>query len=93
MTTTQIKTEIQKVLDNVPESALKDVLELLRELQSSTPQQIKLTGNLRQILKEDKELFETCSMIDVKAVSAACGFQSGPVGSLNLTHQFLQQFI
>lgn len=58
MTTTQIKTEIQKVLDNVPESALKDVLEFLKELQSSTPQQIKLTNNLRQILTEDKELLE-----------------------------------
>lgn len=58
MTTTQIKTEIHKVLDSVPESTLQDVLELLKELQSSTPQQIKLTCNLRRILTEDKELLE-----------------------------------
>ena len=58
MTSTQIKNKIQKVLDNVPESALQDVLEFLKELQSSTPQQIKLTRNFRQILTEDKELLE-----------------------------------
>lgn len=58
MTTTQIKTEIQKVLDNVPESALQDVLDFLKELQPSSVGQIKLTNDLRQILAEDKELLE-----------------------------------
>ena len=56
MTATQIKTEIQKVLDNVPENALQDVLDFLKELQASSPEHIKLTNNLRQILAEDKEL-------------------------------------
>lgn len=56
MTATQIKTEIQKVLDNVPENALQDVLDLLKELQASSAEHIRLTNNLRQILAEDKEL-------------------------------------
>jgi len=58
MTTTQIKTEIQKVLDGVPENALQDVLDFLKELQSSSVEQIKLTNNLRQILVEDRQLLE-----------------------------------
>ena len=58
MTTTQIKTEIQKVLNGVPENALQDVLDFLKELQSSSVEQIKLTNNLRQILVEDRQLLE-----------------------------------
>lgn len=58
MTITQIRTEIQKVLDNVPENALQDVLDFLKELQSASPEHIKLTNNLRQILAQDKELLE-----------------------------------
>ena len=56
MTATQIKTEIQKALDNVPENALLDVLDFLKELQASSPEHIKLANNLRQILAEDKDL-------------------------------------
>jgi hypothetical protein len=58
MTTTQIKTEIQKVLNGVPENALQDVLDFLKELKSSSVEQIKLTNNLRQILVEDRQLLE-----------------------------------
>ena len=58
MTKTQIQSEIQKVLDNVPESVLKDVLDFLRELQDQPADKIKLANNLRQILAEDKELLE-----------------------------------
>jgi mRNA-degrading endonuclease RelE of RelBE toxin-antitoxin system len=58
MTKTQIKTEIQKVLDNVPEAILQDVLDFLKELQNQPGEKVKLTNNLRQILSEDKELLE-----------------------------------
>jgi hypothetical protein len=58
MTTTQIKTEIQKVLDSVPEVVLQDVLDFLKELQDQPSDKVKLTKNLRQILTEDKELLE-----------------------------------
>jgi hypothetical protein len=56
MTTTEIKTEIQMVLDKIPESVLQDVLDFFRELQGQSVDKIKLTNNLRQILSEDKEL-------------------------------------
>jgi len=58
MTKTQIKTEIQKVLDNVPEAILQDVLDFLKELQNQPGEKVKLTNNLRQILSKDKELLE-----------------------------------
>jgi len=58
MTSIEIKTEIQKVLDQVPENVLEDVLDFLKELQVKSTDQIKLANNLRKILSEDKELLE-----------------------------------
>lgn len=58
MTTPQIKAEIRKVLDNVPESVLQDVLEFLNVLSQQPEEKVRLTKNLRQILTEDRELLE-----------------------------------
>lgn len=58
MTKLQIQSEIKKVLDNVPESVLQDILDFLKELQDQPADKVKLTNNLRQILSEDKELLE-----------------------------------
>jgi hypothetical protein len=58
MTVKELKSEIQKSLDNVPESVLEDILALLREAAGKPEDQIKLTRNLRAILTEDKDLLE-----------------------------------
>ena len=58
MTTTQLKLEIQKVLDNVPESVLPDVLDFLKELQDQPADKIRLASKLRHILSEDKDLLQ-----------------------------------
>lgn len=58
MTTKEIKSEIQKALDNVPENTLQDILEYLKELEGKTAEQIKLARSLRDILHEDKQLLE-----------------------------------
>ncbi|MDP3929350.1 MAG: hypothetical protein Q8R57_10030 [Bacteroidota bacterium] len=58
MTKTQLKSEIIKVLDNVPDSILQDVLDFLKELQNQPEGKVKLTNNLRKILAEDKELLQ-----------------------------------
>ena len=58
MTTKEIKSEIHKALDNIPESALQIILEYLKELEGKTADQIKLANNLRDILAEDKDLLE-----------------------------------
>jgi len=56
MTSTEIKMEIQKVLDNIPEDALQDILVFLKNLQPNSATQLTLAHNLQQILKEDQEL-------------------------------------
>ncbi len=58
MTKTEIKLEIQKVLDNVPENVLHDVLDLLKQIQNQPSQSIGITHALRQILLEDQKLLE-----------------------------------
>lgn len=58
MTKTQMQSEIQKVLENVPESVLQDILDFLKELQDQPADKVRLTNNLRQILSEDKEILE-----------------------------------
>ena len=58
MTTKEIKLEIHKALDNIPENALQIILEYLKELEGKTADQIKLAKNLRDILAEDKDLLE-----------------------------------
>jgi archaellum component FlaC len=58
MTTEEIKSQIQKSLDNVPESVLHDILEFLRQAENQTPETLNLMKNLRDILTEDKELLE-----------------------------------
>lgn len=58
MTKEQIKTEIQKSLDKVPESVLTDVLELLKQAENLPAGKENLIGHLREILREDKNLLE-----------------------------------
>ncbi|MBL0049238.1 MAG: hypothetical protein IPP32_14225 [Bacteroidetes bacterium] len=58
MSTTEIKTEIQKVLDNVPESVLQSVLDYLKSIIHTETDSVKMANNLRQILTEDKELLQ-----------------------------------
>ncbi|WP_426668218.1 hypothetical protein ACPPVU_19000 [Mucilaginibacter sp. McL0603] len=58
MTSVEIKTEIQKVIDQVPETVLPDVLDFLKELQIKSEDQIKLVNNLRKIISEDRELLQ-----------------------------------
>ncbi|MBP9691681.1 hypothetical protein KBD81_06405 [Candidatus Woesebacteria bacterium] len=58
MTAKQLKTEIQKVLDTIPEIVLEDVLEYLKSIQDKSVDSINLSQNLRKILMEDKALLE-----------------------------------
>ncbi len=58
MTAKEIKSEIQKSLDNVPESVLRDVLDFLKTVEKQPADRLNLMKNLRDILTEDKELLE-----------------------------------
>lgn len=56
MTTKQIKKEILKAIDGIPESTLQDILVLLKKLQKPSGTKVRLSKNLRKVLAEDKEL-------------------------------------
>jgi hypothetical protein len=58
MTTKDIKSEIQKSLDRVPERVLQDVLNFLKQIENQSSEKVNLTMNLKDILTEDKELLE-----------------------------------
>ena len=58
MTTKEIKSEIQKVIENVPDSILKEILSYLKQAQKTSLKDIKMSTHLRQILREDKDLLE-----------------------------------
>lgn len=58
MTAKEIKSEIQKSLDKVPESVLQDILDFLRQAENQPIGRLNLTRNLRDIILEDKELLQ-----------------------------------
>ena len=58
MTTQEIKSEIQKSLNKVPESVLRDILDFLRQAENHPTDTLNLTKNLRDIMAEDRELLE-----------------------------------
>lgn len=58
MTTKEVKTEILKVIDAVPEDLLKDILTYLKSIQGKSSGTIQLSQHLSEIISEDKELLE-----------------------------------
>jgi hypothetical protein len=58
MTTSDIKKKINKVIDEVPESYLPEILSYLNELKKSSPNNIDSLQNFRRILKEDRSLLQ-----------------------------------
>ena len=58
MTTKELKSEIQKTLDKVPENILQDILMYLKEIERQPKKGIDMARNLRTILTEDKSLLE-----------------------------------
>ncbi|RLD22471.1 MAG: hypothetical protein DRI69_01130 [Bacteroidetes bacterium] len=58
MTTNQIKAEIIKALDQVPEAVLNDVLEYLNDRKRMSGAQILRTKRMRRMLEEDSNLLQ-----------------------------------
>ena len=58
MTSIQVKSEIQKVIDQVPENLLPEILDYLKQVQHQSPEQVKFNNNLDKIFSEDKELLQ-----------------------------------
>ncbi len=58
MTTLEIKNEIKKAIDDLPDTILNDVLEYLNELKNTSKEKVRLSKNLSSILREDKGLLQ-----------------------------------
>ena len=58
MTTKQLKSEIRRLLERVPDTVLQDLLDYLRKAQKQTREQAELSSYLKKIIHEDKELLE-----------------------------------
>ena len=58
MSTQELKKEIQKVIDEVPETVLNDILEYLKQVQTLSKDKVDRIENLKKILREDKELLQ-----------------------------------
>jgi hypothetical protein len=58
MTAQDIKKKINKVIDEVPESYLPDILSYLNQFKKSIPKNIDTLQNFRKILNEDRTFLQ-----------------------------------
>jgi hypothetical protein len=58
MSNIELKREIDKVLDGMPEDALESVLNYLKSIAEMDSEDLKYARNLRRILDEDNELLQ-----------------------------------
>lgn len=56
MSTNELKTEIQKKLDEVPDAILHEILDYLRGFQAKTPEEQKRVLGLKRILDDKRDL-------------------------------------
>ena len=54
----ELKIEIQKIIDQVPEDMLGEIYKILKEIADKSPDSVKLSHNLNKILNDDKDLLK-----------------------------------
>jgi hypothetical protein len=58
MTTKDLRKEINRVIQEVPEYFLEDILSYLRQIEKKPQKDIEALNDLKRIFKEDQELLE-----------------------------------
>jgi hypothetical protein len=58
MSRDELKEEIARVLETVPDDILEDILDYLKLLISNPKEKLSMTTKLHQIIKEDEELLQ-----------------------------------
>jgi len=58
MTTKDLRKEINRVIQEVPENFLEDILSYLRSIEKKSKKDIEALSDLKRIFKEDQELLE-----------------------------------
>jgi hypothetical protein len=62
MSTQEIRKEIHKVVDNMPEDVLQNILDYFKTIEHSSKDRVKLSYNLKKILTEDKLLLQKLAL-------------------------------
>jgi hypothetical protein len=58
MSRSEINSEIQKILSNLPDESLNSILEYLKEIQEIDSSKLLISKNLGKILAEDAQLLK-----------------------------------
>ena len=58
MTTKDLRKEINRVIEKVPDDFLTEILTYLKEVENKTKKDFESLKHLKQIFKEDQELLE-----------------------------------
>ncbi len=58
MTTQDLRKEINRVIQQVPDDFLSDILSYLKEVEQKSSKEFAESKQLKQIIKEDQELLE-----------------------------------
>ena len=58
MTTKDLRKEIGKTIQDIPDSFLEDILNYLRQIEKRSTNELEKLHFVRKILKEDQELLE-----------------------------------
>jgi hypothetical protein len=58
MTTKDLRKEINRVIQEVPDDFLTDILSYLKEVENKSKKDFESLRHLKQIFKEDQELLE-----------------------------------
>ena len=58
MSKEEVKEQINKVLDKVPDDALENILSYLELLLSKSESELKIINNFNKILSQDREVLE-----------------------------------
>ncbi len=66
MTLAEIKSEIVKEIDQLPESILPEILVVLKRLKVDSTDEIRRQRSFSQILQEDGELFRRLAQYDTE---------------------------
>ena len=54
----EVKEEINRIINRLPEDVLADIWSYLKELEKSSKEEVQLSVHLRKILTEDKNLLQ-----------------------------------
>jgi len=58
MTTKDLRKEINRVIQKVPDDFLTDILSYLKEVENKSTKDFESLSHLKKIIKEDQELLE-----------------------------------